>query len=70
MTLMKVRLNCKDLAVRFDISRETASNVVNSYISVLHEILFDVFLKLLAFQANLNGKVLCLSLFKTLVLLG
>jgi len=43
MTLMKLRLNCRDLdlAQRFAVSRATVSNVVNTLICALHEIFFD-----------------------------
>ena len=43
MTLMKLRLNTRDLdlAFRFDVSRATVSNVVHTFIHALHEILFD-----------------------------
>ncbi|KAH3898511.1 hypothetical protein DPMN_022744 [Dreissena polymorpha] len=36
MTLMKLRLNCKDLdmAVRFNTSRGTVSNIINTFICV------------------------------------
>ena len=42
MTLMKLRLGCRDLdlAVRFDVSRSTVSNVVHTFIAALHELLF------------------------------
>jgi hypothetical protein len=43
MTLMKLRLKCKDLdlAVGFNTSRATVSNIINNYISVLHKILLE-----------------------------
>ncbi len=43
MTLMKLKLNCRDLdlAERFAVSRTTVSNVVKTHIVALHEILFD-----------------------------
>ena len=43
LTLMKLRLNCRDLdsAKRFAISRTTVSNIIITFISALHEILFD-----------------------------
>jgi len=43
ITLMKLRLRCKDfdLADRFNTSRGTISNILNTVISALHEILFD-----------------------------
>ena len=43
LTLMKLRLNCRDLdiAERFAISRTTVSNIIITFISALHEILFD-----------------------------
>jgi len=42
LTLMKLRLNLRDLdlAERFNVSRRTVSNVIKTLISVLHEILF------------------------------
>jgi DDE superfamily endonuclease/Helix-turn-helix of DDE superfamily endonuclease len=42
MCLMKLRLNFRDmdLAVRFNVSKTTVSNIVKTFISVLHEILF------------------------------
>lgn len=41
--LKKLRLNYRDmdLAVRFGTSRATVSNIINTYVSVLHEIFFD-----------------------------
>ena len=43
LTLMKLRLNCRDLdlAERFAVSRSTVSNVINTFICALHEMLFD-----------------------------
>jgi len=43
LTLMKLNMNCKDadLAVRFNISRATVSNIFNSLICALHELLYD-----------------------------
>ncbi|XP_071094786.1 putative nuclease HARBI1 [Haliotis cracherodii] len=42
LTLMTLTLNCKDLdlAQRFDVSRATVSNIFNTFIHVLHELLF------------------------------
>ena len=42
LTLMKLRLNYKDadLAERFSVSRATVSNVIHTFVSALHEILF------------------------------
>lgn len=47
ITLMKLRLNYRDLdlSVRFATSRATVSNIINTYVSVLHEIFFDSILK-------------------------
>ena len=43
MTMIKIRLNARDLdlAERFCVGRTTVSNVINTYICALHEILFD-----------------------------
>jgi len=43
MTLMKLRLNCRDLdlAERFAVSRSTVSNVINTFVCALHEILYE-----------------------------
>ncbi|XP_052216971.1 uncharacterized protein LOC127834893 [Dreissena polymorpha] len=58
ITLMKLRLNCKDLdlAVRFDTSRGTVSNIINTYISVLHEILFEGILLKVGIPSQLKCK--------------
>ena len=58
MTLMKLRLNCKDLdlAVRFNTSRGTVSNVINTYVSVLHEILFEGVLQTCGIPSQLKCK--------------
>lgn len=42
MTLMKLRLGCPDmdLAVRFNTSRGTVSNIIHTFICALHELLF------------------------------
>ena len=42
LVLMKLKLNCRDtdLAERFDVSRGTVSNIVNTLINALHECLF------------------------------
>ena len=43
LTLMKLKLNLKDLdlANRFQISRTTVANIVHTYVSALHELLYD-----------------------------
>jgi hypothetical protein len=43
MTLMKLKMNSKDddLALRFGISKATVSNVVNTMIHALHELLYE-----------------------------
>jgi len=43
ITLMKLTMNCKDadLAHRFNCSRATISNIFNTIICALHELLFD-----------------------------
>jgi AraC-like DNA-binding protein len=43
MTLMKLTMNCKDadLAHRFNCSRSTVSNVFNTFVHALHELLVD-----------------------------
>jgi hypothetical protein len=43
MTLMKLRLNCRDLDLsdRFCLSRRTVSNIIKTVICALHEILFE-----------------------------
>ena len=58
MTLMKLRLSCKDLdlAVRFNTSRGTVSNIINTYVSVLHEILFEGVLKNCGIPSQLKCK--------------
>lgn len=58
ITLMKLRLNCKDLdlAVRFNTSRATISNVINTYISVLHEILYEGIFKTVGIPSQLKCK--------------
>ena len=42
LTLMKLRLNCRelDLSERFGVSRATIANVFNTYICALHEVLY------------------------------
>ncbi|KAH3887068.1 hypothetical protein DPMN_011082 [Dreissena polymorpha] len=69
-TLMKLRLNCKDLdlAFRFDTSRGTVSNIINTYISVLHEILFEGILLKVGIPSQSNARHPCESHLKTLVL--
>lgn len=56
--LMKLRLNFRDLdlAVRFGTSRATISNIVNTFISVLHEIVFDGVLKAIGIPSQLKCK--------------
>lgn len=58
MTLMKLNLNCKDLdlAVRFDTSRATVSNIFNTYICVLHEILYEGILQTVGIPSQLKCK--------------
>jgi hypothetical protein len=43
MTLMKLKLNCRDLdlAERFGVSSATVANIIKTFISALHEILVD-----------------------------
>lgn len=61
ITLMKLRLNCKDmdLAVRFNTSRATISNILNTYISVLHEIFFEGVIQAVGIPSQLkcNGSL-------------
>ncbi|XP_062573467.1 uncharacterized protein LOC134235352 [Saccostrea cucullata] len=47
VTLMKLRLNCRDLdlADRFGTSRATISNIINTYVCALHETLFEGVMK-------------------------
>lgn len=56
--VMKLRLNFRDLdlAVRFGTSRATISNIVNTFISVLHEIFFDGVLKAIGIPSQLKCK--------------
>ncbi|XP_061170365.1 uncharacterized protein LOC133179685 [Saccostrea echinata] len=56
--LIKLRLNFRDLdlAVRFGTSRSTVSNIVNTFISVLHEIFFDGVLKAVGIPSQLKCK--------------
>ncbi|KAJ8320530.1 hypothetical protein KUTeg_002117, partial [Tegillarca granosa] len=58
ITLMKLRLNCKDmdLAVRFNTSRATISNILNTYISVLHEIFFEGVIQAVGIPSQLKCK--------------
>ncbi len=58
MTLMKLRLNCKDLglAVRFNTSRGTVSNIINTFICVLYELLFEGVLQSVGIPSQLNCK--------------
>ena len=58
MTLMKLRLNYRDmdLAVRFSTSRATVSNIINTYVSVLHEIFYEGVLKELGIPRQLKCK--------------
>nr|XP_022304661.1 uncharacterized protein LOC111111805 [Crassostrea virginica] len=56
--LMKLPLNYRDLdlAVRFGTSRSTTSNIVNTFISALHEIFFDGVLKAVGIPSQLKCK--------------
>nr|XP_022311883.1 uncharacterized protein LOC111117094 [Crassostrea virginica] len=56
--LMKLRLNFRDLdlAVRFGTSRSTISNIINTFICALHEILFDGVLKAVGIPSQLKCK--------------
>ena len=47
LTLMKLKLNLlnDDLSVRFNISRETVSNIFKTWLYALHEILFEQLMK-------------------------
>jgi hypothetical protein len=45
-----------DLAVRFGTSRATISNIINTYVSVLHEILHDGVLKVVGIPSQLKCK--------------
>ncbi|XP_069106218.1 uncharacterized protein [Argopecten irradians] len=58
MTLMKLRLNYRDmdLAVRFGTSRATISNIINTYVSVLHEILYGGVLQYNGLPSQLKCK--------------
>ena len=57
MTLMKLRLNLRDLAERFDTSKSTVSNIFNTYIAALHEILFEGVMKTVGIPSQLKYKV-------------
>lgn len=54
MTLMKLRLNCRDLdlAERFNTSRATVSNIINTFVHALHEILFEGVMKAVGIPNN------------------
>ena len=58
MTLMKLRLNLRDLdlAERFDTSKSTVSNIFNTYIAALHEILFEGVMKTVGIPSQLKCK--------------
>lgn len=58
MVLMKLILNCRDmdLAVRFSTSRGTVSNVINTFLSLLHEMLYDGVLKAVGIPSQLKCK--------------
>ena len=58
MTLMKLRLKCKDLdlAVGFNTSRATVSNIINNYISVFHKILLESILPKVGIPRQLKCK--------------
>lgn len=66
-TLMKLRLNYRDLdlSVPFAISRATVSNIINTYVSVLHEIFFDGILKEKGIPSQISAKDRCPSPFKS-----
>lgn len=59
MTLMKLRQNFphEDLAVRFSVSQATVSNVVTTWVHILHEILFK---QLMSKIPSRNKNKLCL----------
>lgn len=61
ITLMKLRLNYRDLdlSVRFA-SRATVSNIINIYVSVLHEIFFDGILK----EKGIPSQIKCKGSFE------
>ncbi|XP_061174797.1 uncharacterized protein LOC133183938 [Saccostrea echinata] len=56
MTLMKLRLNCRDLdlAERFNTSRATVSNIINTFVHALHEILFEGVMKAVGIPSQLK----------------
>lgn len=58
MCLMKLRLTFRDLdlAVRFGTSHATISNIVNTFISVRHELFFDGVLKAIGIPSQLKCK--------------
>ena len=56
--LMKLGLNYRDmdLAVRFSTSRATVSNIIKTYVSVLHEIFLEGVLKEVGITSHLKYK--------------
>ncbi|XP_061179874.1 uncharacterized protein LOC133188453 [Saccostrea echinata] len=58
MTLMKLRLNLRDLdlAERFNTSKSTVSNILNTYVTALHEILFEGVMKAVGIPSQLKCK--------------
>lgn len=58
LTLMKLRLNCRDLdlAERFLVSRTTVSNIVHTYVSALHEIFFNGIMQVVGLPSQLKCK--------------
>lgn len=58
MTLMKLRLNLRDLdlAERFNTSKSTVSNIFNTYVAALHEILFEGVMKTVGIPSQLKCK--------------
>lgn len=58
INLKKLRLNYRDvdLAVRFGTSQSTISNIVNTFISALHEMFFDGVLKVVGIPCQLKCK--------------
>lgn len=58
MTLMKFRLNLRDLdlAEIFNTSKSTVSNVFNTYVAALHEIIFEGVMKTVGIPSQLKCK--------------
>lgn len=58
LTLMELRLNLRDLdlAERFNISKSTVSNIFNTFVAALHEILFDGILNVVGIPSQLKCK--------------